>query len=155
MNDMFSHKDSVNGCMQLNSHKKCPPFNADFEPLFLAQQLRDNAGLTMQLVEEIVEPYAAWHTQHLLLSTTWNEAAKWATQKHKSCTITTSKTVAPHPEQVLSLLQQVTENKSLNQNNDMVINEPVPDGAGPSMRPDIELENTAALPYDDELELST
>ena len=31
--------------------------------------------------------------------------------------------VAPHPEQVLSLLEQVTENKSLNQNDDMVIDE--------------------------------
>ena len=69
--------------------------------------------------------------------------------------ITTSKMVAPHPEKVPSLLQQVSENKSLNQNDDMVIDEPVPDGAGPSMHPDIELDNTTTLPYDDELELST
>ena len=59
MNDTFSHKDSVNSCMRLNTHKKCPPFNTDLEPSFLAQWLRDNASLTTQLVEEIVEPYAA------------------------------------------------------------------------------------------------
>ena len=63
--------------------------------------------------------------------------------------------VAPHPEQVPSLLQWVTENKSLNQNNDMVTNEPEPDAAGPSTHPDTGPDNTAALPYEDELELST
>ena len=57
-----------------------------------------NAGLTTQLVEEIIEPYAAQHAKHLLLSTTWNETAKWASQKRKPHAITTSKTVVPHPE---------------------------------------------------------
>ena len=55
-NDLFSHKGSVNGCMQLNAHKKCPPLETDLEPSSLAQWLRDNASLTTQLVEEVVEP---------------------------------------------------------------------------------------------------
>ena len=63
--------------------------------------------------------------------------------------------MAPHPKQVPSLLQQVTEHKSLNQNNDMVINEPEHDVAGPSTCPDTEPDNTATLLYEDELELLT
>ena len=69
--------------------------------------------------------------------------------------ITTGKMVAPHPEQVPSLLEQVTESKSLDQNNDMVIDEPAPAIAGPSTHSDTELENMAALLYDNKLELST
>ena len=87
-------------------------------------------------MEEIIKPYAAWHAEHLHFGTTWNKAAKQVTQKCKPCIITTSKTVVPHPEQVPSLLQQVTENKLLNQNNDMIIDDPVPDIAGLSMHPD-------------------
>ena len=64
-NDAFSHKDSINGCMQLNVHKKCPPLDADLKPSSLAQWLGDNAGLTTQLVEEVVEPYAAQRAEHL------------------------------------------------------------------------------------------
>ena len=115
----------------------------------------DNAGLTTQLVKEIIKPYAARHVKHLLLSTTWNEVAKPATQKCKPHAITTSKTVAPHPEQVPSLLQQVTENKSLDQNDDMVIDEPEYVVAGPSTCLDTIPDNTAVLPYEDKLELST
>ena len=63
--------------------------------------------------------------------------------------------VVPHREQVPSLLEQVTENKSLNQNNDLVFDIPVPAIAGPSMRLDTEPDNMAVLPYDDELELLT
>ena len=55
--------------------------------------------------KEIIEPYAAQHAEHLLLGTTWNEAAKRASQKCKPHAITTSKMVVPHPEQVQSLLQ--------------------------------------------------
>ena len=58
-NDMFSHKDSINGCMQLNTHKKCLPLETDLKPSSLTQWLGDNAGLTTQLVEEIVESYTA------------------------------------------------------------------------------------------------
>ena len=86
---------------------------------------------------------------------TWNEAAKQASQKHKLRTITTGKTVAPHLEQVPSLLQQVTENKSLKQNNDMVIDEPEHAVAGSSMHPVSIPDNMAVLPYEDELDLST
>ena len=91
--------------MRLNAHKKCPPLESDLEPSSLAQWLGDNAGLTTQLMEEIVKPYAAPCADHLLLSTTWNEAAKQTAQKRKPCAITTGKTVAPHLEQVPSLLQ--------------------------------------------------
>ena len=90
--------------MWLNAHKKCPSLDADLEPLFLAQWLGDNASFTTELVEEIVEPYAPQCAEHLLLSTTWNEAAKWPTEKCKPHAITTGKMVAPHPEQVPSLL---------------------------------------------------
>ena len=104
-------------------------------------------------MEEIIEPYAVQWAKHLLLSTTWNEAAKQTTQKHKPHAITTGKMVAPHPEQVPSLLQWVTENKSLKQNN--VINEPDHVVAGPSTRLDTIPDNMAVLLYEDELELST
>ena len=159
MNDSFSHKGSINGCMQLNAHKKCPPLETDLEPSSLTQWLgdnaRDNAGLTTQLVEEVVDPYASRHAKHLSASTTWNEAAKRASQKRKPCTITTGKTMVPHPEQVPSLLQRVTENKSLDQNDDMVIDEPDHAVAGSITRLAPIPDNTAVLPYEDELDLST
>ena len=63
--------------------------------------------------------------------------------------------VVPHPEQVPCLLKQVTENKSLDQSDDMVIDKSAPAIAGPSTRPDTELNNMAVLPYENELELST
>ena len=63
--------------------------------------------------------------------------------------------VAPHPEQMPSLLQWVTENKSLNQNNDMVIDEPDHAVAGSSTCPVAILDNTGVLPYEDEPDLST
>ena len=59
MNDLFSHKGSINGCMRLNAHKKCPPLETDLEPSSLAQWLGDNTSFTTQLVEEVVKPYAA------------------------------------------------------------------------------------------------
>ena len=74
--------------------------------------------------------------------------------KCKPHAITTSKMVAPHPEQVPSLLQYVTENKSLEQNSDMVIDEPDDAVAGPSTCPDTILDNMAVLLYKDKLELS-
>ena len=63
--------------------------------------------------------------------------------------------MVPHPEQVLSLLQWVTENKSLDQNDDMIIDEPEHVVAGPSMCPDTVPDNMAVLLYEDELELLT
>ena len=105
-------------------------------------------------VEEVVKPYAARRAEHLLLGTTWNEAAKWASQKCKPHAITTSKTVAPHPEQMPSPLQRVTENKSLDQNDDMVIEEPDHAAAGLSMHLVSIPDNMAVLPYEDKLDLS-
>ena len=141
--------------MWLNAHKKCPPLETDLEPSSLAQWLGDNAGLTTQLVEEVVEPYAAQRAEHLSAGTTWNEAAKRAFQKHKPRAITTSKMVPPHPEQIPSLLQRVTESKSLDQNDAMVIDEPDHPVAGSSTRPIIISDNMAVLPYEDKIELST
>ena len=69
--------------------------------------------------------------------------------------ITTGKMVAPHPEQIPSLLQQVTENESLDQNDDMISNELDNSVAGSSTRPIIISDNMAVLPYEDELDLST
>ena len=63
--------------------------------------------------------------------------------------------VAPHLEQVPSLLQQVTENKSLDQKNVMVIDEHDHPVAGSSTCPIIISDNTAVLPYEDEIELSS
>ena len=91
----------------------------------------------------------------MLLGTTWNEAAKWNSQKHKPHTITTGKMVVPHLEQMPSLLQRVTENKSLDQNDDMVIDEPDHAVAGSSTRLVSILDNMAVLPYEDELDLLT
>ena len=63
--------------------------------------------------------------------------------------------MAPHLEQVPSLFQWATENKSLNQNDDMIMDDLMPDVVGSSMHPDSVPDNMAALLYDDELELLT
>ena len=98
MNNSFSQKGSVNNSMWLNAHKKCPPLESDIEPSSLTQWLGDDAGFTTQLEEEIIKPYTAQCAEHLLLGTTWNEAAKQTLQKCKPCATTTGKTVAPHLE---------------------------------------------------------
>ena len=54
-----------------------------------------------------------------------------------------------------SKFQRVTENKSLDQNDDMIIDEPDHSVAGSSTHPIIISDNTAVLPYEDELDLST
>ena len=41
-NDSFSHKGSVNGCMRLNAHKKCPLLEVDLKPSSLAQWLMNS-----------------------------------------------------------------------------------------------------------------
>ena len=57
--------------------------------------------------------------------------------------------VAPHPEQVPSFLEQVTD-KSLQPNDAMIVDEPVSDAAGPSTWPITSADNTAVLPYNDD-----
>ena len=91
----------------------------------------------------------------MLLGTTWNEAAKQASQKCKLHAINTGKMVLTHLEQVPSLLQEVTEYKSLEQNDDMVIDEPEHAVAGSSTRVVSIPDNTAVLLYEDELDLLT
>ena len=64
-----------------------------------------------------------------------------------------AKSMVPYPEQVPSLLEQVTD-KSLQPDDAMIINEPVSDIAGPSTWLITSVNNMAVLPYDDELDLS-
>ena len=64
-----------------------------------------------------------------------------------------SKTVVPHPEQVPSLLKEVTD-KSLQHYDSIVIDKPMSDITGPSTLPITLINNMGVLPYDDELELS-
>ena len=63
--------------------------------------------------------------------------------------------VAAHLEKMPSLLQRVTENKSLEQNDDMVIDEPEHAVAVSSTHLVSIPDNTAVLPYEDELDLLT
>ena len=77
-----------------------------------------------------------------------------AQQKHKPHTVAMSKTMAPHLEQVPSLLERVTDKKSLNHDNVMVISDPANDIAGPSTSLNISYNNMDALLYDNELDLS-
>ena len=87
--------------------------------------------------------------EYTCTGTTWNEVAKQAYQK---CTITMLKVVVLHSEQGPSLLEHVTD-KSLQPDNAMVIDEPASDIAGPSTQLITSVDNTAVLPYDDELDL--
>ena len=57
--------------------------------------------------------------------------------------------VTPHPEQIPSLLEWVT-NKSLQFNNAMIVDEPASDAAGPSTWLITLVNNTAVLLYEDE-----
>ena len=59
MNDVFHQEGSINSCLRLGAQKRCPLLDANLKQLSLVQWLGDNAGLTIQLVEEVVEPYAA------------------------------------------------------------------------------------------------
>ena len=65
--------------------------------------------------------------------------------------------VVHHLEQAPALLNRMTEAKSSGDTNDdtMVIDEPDLAVAGPSTHPVITPDNTAVLPYEDEIELST
>ena len=58
-NNDFHHNNSVNGCLQLSAHKKCLLLEPGIEDASLTQWLRDHTGLTTQLVDAVVEPYAA------------------------------------------------------------------------------------------------
>ena len=58
-NDSFHPVNSVNGNMCLNVHEKCSLLRHDVEDKTYTWWLRDNTGLTTELVEAIVEPYAA------------------------------------------------------------------------------------------------
>ena len=60
--------------------------------------------------------------------------------------------VAPHLEQVPSLLEQVID-KSLQPNDAMIVNEPASNTAEPSTWPITSVDNMAILPYDDEDDL--
>ena len=75
--------------------------------------------------------------------------SRWAHQKHKSHSTTTSKEVAPHLEQVPSFLEWVTD-KSLQPDDAMINDEPASDATGLSTQPKALVDDTAVLPYDDD-----
>ena len=146
----------MNGFMHLCVPKRCPPLEHGIKQSELAQWLGAHTRLTSELMIQVVKPFTEWHVEYTCSRTTWNEAARWAHQKHKSCLATTPKVVEPHPEQVPTLLEWVTD-KSLQHDDAMVINEPVSNTAESSTWPIPLVDDTAFLPYNDEedIEFST
>ena len=136
--------------------KKCPLLDHGIEQSELACWLREKAGLTSELAKQIIEPFAEQCVEYTHNGTTWNETARWAQEKHKSCSTTTIKVVAPHPEQVPTLLNQLTE-KSTQPDNAMIVDEPASVAAEPNPQPLTPVKDMATLPYDDEddIEFST
>ena len=156
MNAKYSQNNSVNGCMRLCAHKKWPPLEYGIEDSDLAQRLGDNASLTAKLAWGVIEPFSEWHAEYTCNGTTWNEASRQAYEKCKSRSANTAKVVAPHPEQVPTLLKQLMD-KSISEDDAMIINEPASTAAESSTRPLTPVKHTAVLPYDDEddMEFST
>ena len=103
-NAEFQKDSSVNGCMCLSAPKKCPPLEHGIEQSELARWLREKARLTAELANQIVEPFAEQHVEYSCNGTTWNKAARQAYEKCKAHSTTTAKVLAPHPEQVPTLL---------------------------------------------------
>ena len=142
--------------MCLSAHKKYPTLEHGIEDSNLTQWLRDNTGLTIKLAKEIVKPFLEWHAEHLHIGTTWNEAAKRSQEKCELHLLATGKNVAPHPEQVTSLLDKVGASMPLNANDNVIVNEPLSSHTGPSAHPDALPSHMIGLSYDNEdLELST
>ena len=75
-NDNFHHVNGVNSSMHLNAHKKCPLLRHGVKNETFTQWLRDNAGLTTELVQAIVKPDAAQHVENRWIGTTCNKAAR-------------------------------------------------------------------------------
>ena len=64
--------------------------------------------------------------------------------------------MAPHPEQVPHSLDQVAASKPLNDNVNIIVNEPLSSHTGPSAHPDALPSHMTGLSYDNnDLELST
>ena len=151
------HKDSsVNGCIHLSAPKKCPLLENSIKQSELAHWLREKARLTTELAKQIIKLFAEHHAEYSSNWTTWNEAARQAHQKCKSHSATTAKVVAPHPEQVPTLLKQLTD-KSIPEDDAMIVDEPASIIAESSARPLTPVKHTAVLLYDDEddIEFST
>ena len=151
------HKDSsVNGCMHLNAPKNCPLLKHGIKQSELACWLREKAGLTAELAKQVIEPFAEQHVENSRNRTTWNEASRRAHEKHKLRSATTAKVVAPHPEQVPTLLKQLMD-KSIPEDNAIIVNEPASTAAESSTRPLTPVKHTAVLLYDDkdDIEFST
>ena len=151
------HKDgSVNGCMHLCALKKCPPLEHGIEQSELACWLGEKAGLTAELVKQVVELFAEQHVEYTCKGTTWNEAARWAHEKCKSHAATTAKVVAHHPEQVPTLLNQLMD-KSTQPDDNMIVDEPANVAAEPKTQPLTLVNTTAILLYDnkDDIEFLT
>ena len=123
-NAKYSKDSGMNGCMHLSAPKRCPPLKHGIEQSKLVQWLGAQAGLTSKLAKQVIELFVEQCVEYTCSGTTWNEAARRAHQKRKSHSTTTPKVVEPHPEQVPTLLNWLTD-KTIQNNNAMVINEPV------------------------------
>ena len=118
------HKDgSVNGCMHLCALKKCPLLEHGIEQSDLACWLGEKDGFTSELAKQVVEPFTEQRAEYTCKGTIWNKAARWAHEKHKVRSVTTAKVVAPHPAQMPTLLDRLTD-KSTQPDDNMIINEP-------------------------------
>ena len=152
-NAMFTKDDSVNRCMCLCALKKCPPLEHGIKQSELACWLGEKAGLTAELAKQAVELFTEQHAEYTCNGTTWNKAAR---QAHESCSTTTAKVVAPHPKQVPTLLDQLTE-KSTQPDDAMIVNEPGSVATEPNPQLVTLVNNMAVLLYDNEdnIEFST
>ena len=143
------HKDgSMNGCMHLSAPKKCSLLKHGIKQCELACWLGEKARLTAELAKQVIEPFTEWHAENYHHRTTWNEASRQAHEKRKLHSATTAKVVAPHPEQVPTLLKQLMD-KSIPEDDAMIIDEPASTAAESSTRPLTLVKHTAVLPYDD------
>ena len=141
------HKDSnMNGCMHFSAPKKCPLLEHGIEQSKLACWLGEKARLTTKLAKQIIEPFAEQCAEYSHNRTTWNEAARQAHEKCKLRSTTTAKVVAPHPEQVPTLLKRLID-KSIPEDNDMIIDESASIFAGSSTRPMTQVKHMAVLPF--------
>ena len=74
--------NSNDGCMQLRAPTTCPKWNEGTnEDETILQWLSVHAGLTSECVSEVIELFARWQVENAMAGTTWNEAAKHATER--------------------------------------------------------------------------
>ena len=68
--------------MQLRAPTASPEWNEGMdEDIAVLHWLRKNAGLTSECVTEVIEPFARWQLENMIMGTMWNEAAKHTATK--------------------------------------------------------------------------